>query len=80
MLLKKLTSELLEKCYLEIDSPENKNKIQQKILDPMIVYISKKLFPQFITIVILFFIITIFSIINFCILIKLFFLKKKIDN
>ena len=75
MLLDKLRIELIDKCYIELEKPHNKIKLQEVFLDPIIFYISKKLFPQFITIVILFFIITIFSIINFCILIKLF-LKK----
>jgi|TARA_B110001469_G_C9583529_1_gene289422 hypothetical protein len=80
MLLKKLTHEFLEKCYSELDSQENKIKIQTRFLDPMIIYLSKKLFPQFITIVVLFIIITLLSIINLCILIKLFSTKKKIEN
>mgnify|MGYP006120400289 FL=1 len=80
MLLKKLTNELMEKCYSELDTPENQIQIQTRFLDPMIVYLSKKLFPQFITIVVLFIIITLLSIINLCILIKLFSTKKKIEN
>ena len=80
MLLKKLKNEFLEKCYSELDSQENKIKIQTRFLDPMIIYLSKKLFPQFITIVVLFIIITLLSIINLCILIKLFSTKKKIEN
>lgn len=75
MLLDKLRTELIDKCYTELEKHDNKIKLQKVFLDPIIFYISKKLFPQFIMIVILFVIITIFSIINFCILIKLF-LKK----
>jgi hypothetical protein len=76
MLLKKLTTELIDKCYIELNNSENKIKLQKNILDPIINYIYEKLFPQFLTIIILFIIITFLSIINFCILISVYFSKK----
>lgn len=77
MLLQKLTTELIDKCYIQLNNPENKLKLQQNILDPIINYMYEKLFPQFLTIIILFIIITFLSIINFSILISVYFSKQK---
>ena len=76
MLIKKLTQELLHKLYNEVNHSENKIKIQKNVLDPIINYIYQKLFTQFLTIIVLFLIITFLSIINFCILISIYFSKK----
>ena len=76
MLLKKLTTELIDKCYIEFNNQENKIKLQKNILDPIINYMYEKLFPQFLTIIVLFIIITFLSIINFSILISVYFSKK----
>ena len=57
MLLDKLRTELIDKCYTELEKHDNKIKLQKVFLDPIIFYISKKLFPQFIMIIILFVII-----------------------
>jgi hypothetical protein len=76
MLIKKLTQELLNKFYNEINNNENKIRIQKNILDPIVNYIYQKLFTQFLTIIVLFLIITFLSIINFCILISIYFAKK----
>lgn len=76
MLLKKLTTELIDKCYMEFNNQENKIKLQKNILDPIINYMYEKLFPQFLTIIVLFIIITFLSIINFSILISVYFTKK----
>jgi cell division protein FtsL len=71
-MIKELTSGLIEKFSLEFNKNENKIKVQKQFLDPVIVYITKKMFPYFIIIVILFFIISILSIINCCVLFKVY--------
>ena len=42
MLIKKLTQELLQKLYSEVNANENKAKIQKNILDPLVNYIYPK--------------------------------------
>lgn len=70
MFLKNISKDMMEYFYNEINKPDNVKHIQTEILDPIIVYISNKLFPYFLIIVILFVIISLMSILNFCILFK----------
>jgi hypothetical protein len=80
MLLNKLTNQVIEKFYTEIDKDENKAQLQKILIEPLIIYITKRMYSKFVIIILLFLIITFLSIINSVILIKIFFLKKKIDN
>lgn len=80
MILKKLTNEVIEKFYDEMDKDENKLNLQKILIDPLIIYISNKFYPKFIIIILLFLIITCLSVVNTIVLIKIFFLKKKTDN
>jgi hypothetical protein len=80
MILKKLTNEVIEKFYDEMDKDENKLHLQKILIDPLIIYISNKFYPKFILIILLFLIITCLSVVNTIVLIKIFFLKKKTDN
>ena len=75
-MIKNLTLKLLDKVILEVKKIENKKHIDENILDPIISYIYIKLFNSFLTIIILFIIITFFSIVNFIILINIFMKKK----
>ena len=77
MLLTKLTNEVIEKFYTEIDKEENKAQLQKILIEPLIIYITKRMYSKFVIIILLFLIITFLSIINSVILIKIFFLKKK---
>ena len=80
MLLTKLTNEVIEKFYTEIDKEENKAQLQKILIEPLIIYITKRMYSKFVIIILLFLIITFLSIINSVILINIFFLKKKVDN
>ena len=75
-MIKNLKLKLLDKVILEVKKIENKKHIEENILDPIISYIYIKLFNSFLTIIILFIIITFFSIVNFIILINIFMKKK----
>ena len=77
-MIKELTSGLIEKFSVEFNTSENKIKIQRQFLDPIIVYITKKMFPYFIIIVILFLIISVLSIINCCVLFKVYLTEYRI--
>ena len=79
MLKNKISNYVIEYFYEQLNKSENIKKIQTEILDPIIIYISNKLFPYFIIIIILFVIITLMSILNFCILLNNL-LKKKYNN
>jgi len=80
MLLTKLTNQVIEKFYTEIDKEDNKAQLQKILIDPLIIYITKRMYSKFVIIILLFLIITFLTIINSVILIKIFFLKKKVDN
>ncbi len=77
MILKQLTSELLEKFTSEIKQPQNFDKIKLHLLEPMIFYATYKFYPYFLIVVILFMIIVLVSLINLFILIRIN-LKHKI--
>lgn len=78
-MLKGVSKDIIERFYTEIGKSENVKKFQGEVLDPIIIYISNKLFPYFIIIIILFVVISLMSILNFCILLK-DLLKKKYIN
>ncbi len=79
MFLKNISKDIVEYFYSEINKPDNVKQIQNEILDPIIVYISNKLFPYFIIIIILFVVISLMSILNFYILFNAV-LKKTYNN
>ena len=45
MIVKEITTKLLEKVLDEIKTPENMNKIQNELLNPLITYTYKKIYP-----------------------------------
>ena len=45
MLLKQLTNELLEKLIIEIKKDDNRSRLQQHFIDPIIHYTFHKLYP-----------------------------------
>jgi hypothetical protein len=72
-MLGKITSNLLDKCFVEFNKEENQDKIKINIIDPIIEYIKKRVQPYLIFILFLF-ILMIFLTIGMIILI---FLKMK---
>lgn len=74
-MIKDFTLKILDNIIIELNKENNKTKIQEKIIDPIISYIYLKLFNSFITIIILFIIITFLSIINFIIILTIYFKK-----
>lgn len=75
-MIKDLTKKLIEKFSVEIKEPENMTKIKDNFIDPLIIYTTLKLYPYFLIIVILFLIVSIFSLINFLLLLKIYYKKK----
>ena len=58
MLLNKLTNQVIEKFYTEIDKDENKAQLQKILIEPLIIYITKRMYSKFVIIILLFLIIT----------------------
>ena len=53
-MIKDLTKQLLEKFTNELKQPYNFEKLRKNIIEPIVVYISVKLYPYFLVIVLLF--------------------------
>ena len=77
-MIRDLTKKMIDKFSLELKEPENFDKIKVNFLNPLIVYTSLKLYPYFLIIVILFLIISLFSLANFFLLLRLILTKKNI--
>ena len=47
MLVKKLTNKIIEKIIIEFNEPENMDKMKKNIVDPLIQYTYRQLYPYF---------------------------------
>ncbi len=72
-MLGKITTNLLDKCFVEFNKDENQEKIKSNVIDPIIEYIKKRVQPYIIFIIFLF----ILMILLMIGMILLFFLKMK---
>lgn len=70
MLVKDLTSKLLEKIIIEVKREENMNKIQSEIMDPLIYYTYRRIYPYFLITIIIFLLTFILALLIFIILVK----------
>lgn len=70
MIVKELTAKLLEKAILEIKKEENMTKIQSDIMDPLIYYTYKRIYPYFLITIIIFLLTFILALLIFIILVK----------
>ena len=70
MIVKDLISNLLEKGIEEIQEPKNMTKIQTKVLDPMILYTYKRLYPYFLITTIIFLLTFILALLIFMLILK----------
>lgn len=61
-MIKKLIKEILDEIMEDWDDEENKKKIQERFLDPMICYIMDKLYPYFIISTVIVFILVFLSV------------------
>ncbi len=59
-----ISSELLEKCMIEIKKKENMKKIHSNVIDPLIDYILEKLYPYIMVMCVMFTIMMFFLIIG----------------
>ena len=61
-MIKKLVKEILDEIMEDWDDEENKKKVQERFLDPMICYIMDKLYPYFIISTVIVFILVFLSV------------------
>ena len=47
MAVKKLTNKIIEKIIVEFNEPENMDKMKKNIVDPLIQYTYRQLYPYF---------------------------------
>ena len=70
MIIKKLTNELLDKFIIEISKKDNVDKVQKRVVDPLIKYTYNKLYPYIIVSTIIFFLIFLLALSIFFLIIK----------
>ena len=74
-MIKDLTKQLVEKFTNELKQPYNFEKLRKNIIEPIVVYISVKLYPYFLVIVLLFTSLLLLSVVNLVLVIKLLLRK-----
>ena len=74
-MIKDLTKQLVEKFTYELKQPYNFEKLRKNIIEPIVVYISVKLYPYFLVIVLLFTSLLLLSVVNLVLVIKLLLRK-----
>ena len=70
MLIKKLTNKIIEKIIVEMKEPENMDKIKKNVVDPLVKYTYKQLYPYFLVTTVLFLLTFIFALLIFLILLR----------
>ena len=70
MLVKELTSKCIEKIIEEVKKEENMTKVQKEIMDPLIHYTYKRIYPYFLITIVIFLLTFILALLIFVILVK----------
>ena len=70
MLVKKLTNKIIEKIIIEINEPENMDKMKKNVIDPLIKYTYRQLYPYFLVTIVLFLLTFILALLIFLILLR----------
>lgn len=74
-MIKDLTKQLVEKFTNELKQPYNFEKLRKNILDPVVFYVSLKLYPYFMIIILFFSVLLLISVANLILIVKLLFRK-----
>jgi hypothetical protein len=74
-MIKDLTKQLVEKFTNELKQPYNFEKLRKNIIEPIVLYISVKLYPYFLVIVLLFTSLLLLSVVNLVLVVKLLLRK-----
>ena len=70
MLVKKLTNKIIEKIIIEINEPENMDKMKKNVIDPLIKYTYRQLYPYFLVTIVSFLLTFILALLIFLILLR----------
>ena len=70
MPVKKLTNKIIEKIIIEFNEPENMDKMKKNIVDPLIQYTYRQLYPYFLVAIVLFLLTFILALLIFLILLR----------
>ncbi len=70
MLVKKLTNKIIEKIITEMNEPENMDKMKKNVIDPLIKYTYRQLYPYFLVTIVLFLLTFILALLIFLILLR----------
>jgi hypothetical protein len=70
MLIKKLTNKIIEKIIVEMKEPENMDKIKKNVVDPLVKYTYRQLYPYFLVTTVLFLLTFILALLIFLILLR----------
>lgn len=70
MLVKELSSKILDKLLIEIKREDNITKIQEELIDPLIQYTYNRIYPYFLITIIIFLLTFILALLIFIILVK----------
>ena len=73
----KITQDLLNKILMEIEKKENMEKIHHKLIDPLVGYTFRKMYPYFLSIFILIIILFLIAISILALIIRTQFLRNK---
>lgn len=68
MIVKELTSKILEKILVEIKKPDNMDKIKGELLEPLIQYTYNRIYPYFFITIIIFLLTFILALLIFIML------------
>lgn len=74
-MIKDLTKQLVEKFTNELKQPYNFEKLRKNILDPIVIYVSLKLYPYFMIIVLFFAVLLLISVANLILIVKILLRK-----
>lgn len=74
-MIKDLTKQLVEKFTNELKQPYNFEKLRKNILDPIVIYVTLKLYPYFLIVILFFSVLLLISICNLILLVKIVFRK-----
>ena len=70
MLVKKLTNKIIEKIITAMNEPENMDKMKKNVIDPLIKYTYRQLYPYFLVTIVLFLLTFILALLIFLILLR----------
>lgn len=69
-IINKFTNDIINKIIIEFNKPENKLKINEHIINPLIIDLSNKIYPYVLSFAVMYIIIMVLIIVIFFLLIK----------